>query len=81
MAMRVYTSEVKDDKTHFARVLSDCSFNMAMDWLENTLAKYGVKIGQIRKTDNGLFSITTTKKLQLCRTYYYDEARGLLLGE
>ena len=79
--MRVFTTECKDSVTGYAMVLSECSYNMACDWLERTLKKYGVWVYQT-KTRNNLTELWTMDKHMLeCRRFYYDENRGVLLGE
>ena len=84
--MRKFTVECKDDKTGYSMVLSECTYNMACDWLERTLKKYGVEICGVffnRKTGmTELYSGRPDKNgLNLCRKYFYDEERGYLLGE
>ena len=83
--MRVFTTECKDSITGYAMVLSECSYNMACDWLERTLAKYGVEICGMylnkEKQVVELYSSYIGNNSKLCRTYYYDEIRGVLLGE
>jgi hypothetical protein len=61
---------------------------MACDWLERTLKKYGVKIYDCRINSKTNFTELTTGKFserlgrfELCRRYFYDETRGILLGE
>lgn len=83
--MRIFYTEVKDNKTGLSMVLAECSYNMAMDWLERELAKYGVVIRHIGKIYHP-FELTTigTEKYntwEIMRTFYYDEERGYLLGE
>lgn len=84
--MRKFTTECKDDKTGYSMVLSECSYNMAVDWLERTLKKYGVEICGIswdqKRNLIELYSGRPDKNgLNLSRKYFYDEARGYLLGE
>lgn len=86
--MRKFMVECKDDKTGYSMVLSECTYNMACDWLERTLKKYGVEICRTEyniKTNLG--EIWTAKwsdrinNYEPCRKYFYDEERGYLLGE
>lgn len=84
--MRVFTTECKDNKTGYSMVLSDCTYNMACDWLERTLKKYGVEICGLHYDANTkmteFYSGRPDKNgLNLCRKYFYDENRGYLLGE
>ena len=83
--MRVFTAEVKDSVSGYAMILSECSYNMAMDWLEKTLRKYGAKITHAETVmqTNGMrvTLIQTAKNGKECRKYFYDEQRGVLLGE
>ena len=84
--MRVFQTECKDDKTRYSMVLSECSYNMAMDWLSRELKKYGSEITRTEKHTNGLMYIWTGKYFnptdyEFGRMFFYDEERGYLLGE
>jgi hypothetical protein len=85
--MRVFTTECKDTKTPYSMVLSECSYNMAMKWLHDTLWKYKVEICRCFMNDKGLMEIWTAKfddtinNYRPMRHYFYDEERGYLLGE
>lgn len=84
--MKVFTTECKDSKTGYSMVLSDCTYNMACDWLERTLKKYGVEIcGLHYDADTKMTEFYSGRpadgRLNLCRKYFYDENRGYLLGE
>lgn len=86
--MRKFTVECKDDKTGLSMVLSECSYNMAMDWLVHTLEKYDVDIYRCEYDINRKMQVIFTGKFshilgdfKPCRRYYYDEERGYLLGE
>lgn len=86
--MRKFTTECKDDKTGLSMVLSECSYNMAMDWLVKELEKYGVEIYRCeydyRKEMYVIFTGEFSHILadfKPCRRYFYDEERGYLLGE
>ena len=74
--------------TGYSMVLSECSYNMACDWLERTLAKYGVDIYDCKVDSKTGFTILRSGKyshilgdFKPCRKYFYDESRGVLLGE
>ena len=81
--MRVFQTECKDDKTGYSMVLSEASYNMAMDWLSKELAKYGYEITRTELHTNGLMYIwsNNVRSGASARMYYYDESRGYLLGE
>lgn len=84
--MRVFTTLCKDDKTGHQMILSECTYNMACDWLDNKCKKAGVEIcGLSSNRYTGLIELYTgkpdSKGLNLCRKYFYDEERGYLLGE
>ena len=75
--MRVFQTECKDDKTGYSMVLSECSYNMAMYWLEDMIKKLGHTSNiECHKEESGLIRIETSG-----RTFFYDEERGYLLGE
>ncbi len=90
--MRKFTTECKEDKYHYSMVLSEVSYDEAMDWLQRELEKYGHEIYRTEKHINGLMYIWTGKfeffKGDACcgqyvqhRMFYYDEDRGYLMGE
>lgn len=91
--MRHFMVECKDSKTGYSMVLSECSYNMACDWLSKEIGKYGVEIYRTEKhitDDTKLSDIweiwtgkfrTDTNDYEYCRRYFYDEERGYLLGE
>lgn len=79
--MKVFTTLCKDDKTGFQMILSECSYNMAMDWLDKKLKKTNMWIEQTRVRDGLTEILITDKHLLRGRTFYYDEERGYLLGE
>lgn len=86
--MKAFTTECKDSITNYAMILSECSYNMACDWLERTLKKYGVEIYDCRiNSKTGFMELATGKyssalgRFEPCRKYFYDEIRGYLLGE
>ena len=84
--MRKFMVSCIDNKTGYQMILSECTYNMACDWLEKELAKTGYEIGGVscnRETGfTELYSGKPTKdSLNLKRKYFYDEQRGYLLGE
>lgn len=81
--MRVFTTECKDSVTGYAMVLSECSYNMACDWLERTLKKYGRVVWDVNKYegDDLVYLRTGEHWGNLCRTFVYDESRGFLMGD
>lgn len=86
--MRKFTVECKDTKTGLSMVLSECSYNMACDWLAHTLKEYGVDIYNCEYDDKIGMTVLHTGKFshilgdfKPCRRYFYDEERGYLLGE
>lgn len=79
--MRVFKTECKDNKTGYSMILSECSYNMAMDWLEKELAKKDYGVSATYTMENGLIAIFTGVGMCSGRTFYYDEERGYLLGE
>ena len=83
--MRVFQTEAKDTKTGLSMVLSECSYNMAMDWLSRELKRYNVTIvaiGSMHIPYELKTIITQTIETgAYMRTFYYDEERGVLLGE
>lgn len=83
--MRKFKTATKDSKAGYEMILSECSYNMAMYWLERELDKYNVVIRYTEKTNypcNLTIIGTETKNVgAIMRTFYYDEERGYLLGE
>ena len=80
--MREFRTLCKDDKTGYQMILSECSYNMAMDWLEHKCAKNGCTLSTAKLYVSGLMAITVVDKdFTTVRTFYYDEERGYLLGE
>lgn len=85
--MRKYMVECTDRKTGLSMVLSECSYNIACDFLERELGKYRVDILDCRVSregkTKGMTRIRTIHSItkSLMRTFYYDEERGYLLGE
>ena len=79
--MRRFVVSCKDSKTGYEVILSECSYNMACDWLERELAKVGLWVEQARTRNNLVEILTVDKNLLRGRTFFYDESRGYLLGE
>ena len=95
--MRKFTVECKDTKTGLSMVLSECSYNMACDWLHRTLEEYGVEVfccetGKYKNIPVTIIHTGVPNRgidytgmpnmfYTLCRRYFYDEERGYLLGE
>lgn len=71
--MRRWYSTI-DNKTNMELIYSECSLNEVGYELEvvNRLQVYGC----VKNNNNGMYEITTKT-----RTFYYDEDRGMLLGE
>ena len=81
-------TECKDDQTGYSMVLSECSYNMACQWLHDTLWNQGVEICRVVPDNKtGFIELWTAKwddyinNYTPCRKYFYDEYRGYLLGE
>ena len=85
--MRRFMASCKDSKTGYSMVLSECSYNMAVQWLHDILWENGIEICRCFMNDKGLHEIWTAKfddhicNYVPCRHYFYDESRGYLLGE
>ena len=77
-----------DSKTKYELILSDCSYNVAMDWLQKDMAKYNVEVYKSEyDTERKLVVLYAGKfsyilnDYRLIRKFYYDDERGYLLGE
>lgn len=81
--MKEFRTSCKDSKTGYEMILSECSYNMAMNYLADRLSEVGYEIRNIAITKDGIKVITTNsiKVGVIGRTFYYDEGRGYLLGE
>ena len=86
--MRVFKVVCTDAITNYEMILSECSYNMACDWLERTLNKYGIEIYDCKvNSETGFMELAAGKfseslgEYKLTRRYFYDEIRGILLGE
>lgn len=78
--MKRHYSQV-DSVTGLEIVLSECSYNMAVEWLSNEMKQHGHIIWKARIED-GLTAIYTGEFTgNLNRKFFYDEERGYLLGE
>lgn len=75
--MRKFMVSCRDNRTGLFIVLSECTYNMACDWIEETVYGAGGKVcGTEYRPLDDLMEIRTT-----CRKFFYDEKRGYLLGE
>ena len=79
--MKIFTTQTKDNETRYSMVLSQCSFNMAVNWLERECVKAKARIGSVSRLKNGLIKIPTFSGDTPRRNFFYDEDRGYLLGE
>lgn len=84
--MREFKTACIDSVTKKAMVLSECTYNMACDWLERMLKKHELEICKvhydIKNNITELYSGHSTKdSLNLGKKYYYDETRGYLLSD
>lgn len=71
-----------DNKTGKELILSQCSYNLAMDWLQRTLNKEGMCINETVKYDNcACMTAVSIIDGSSGRIFYYDGERGYLLGE
>lgn len=93
--MRKFVTTCIDDKTGYTMVLSEASYNVAMDWLQKEAAKYDKEIFRTENngTDNMWIYVGTPKKDVNPMTgyedvwytnqvvFHYDESRGYLMKE
>lgn len=80
--MRVFTTLCKDNKTGYQMILSECSYNMAMDWLERKCLKNGCTFSTVQTYVYNLVAVAVLDRNGVpVRIFYYDEERGYLLGE
>lgn len=93
--MRKFTTYCKDEKTGYEMVLSECSMNMALDWLFDEMLKHNRDIyrteynfrthllqiwtGESHPGNNYLGQFEVHWTHQ--RMFFYDEERGYLLGD
>lgn len=92
--IRFMTSHI-DNKTGYEMVLSEASYNVAMDWLQREAEKYGKEIFRTENngTDDIWIYVGTPKKdinpmtgeVDVWYTnqvvFHYDESRGYLMQE
>ena len=79
--MRIFKTVCRDTKTGYEMILSECSYNMAMDWLQREMDKHGLFISRIEITKDYTRIYTEDGECVPGRKFYYDEGRGYLLGE
>lgn len=86
--MRIFETSCIDSKTGKEMVLSDVSYNMAMDWLDTERKKAGLEICRVfENIKTNMCEIWTCKWSDNINNYiptrhfYYDEERGYLLGD
>lgn len=72
--MKIFNSMCKDKITGMEMIAEECSFNMACLLLEN-------KMRNAKYLGCESMGVTTTKIKFNTRNFYYDEERGVLLGE
>ena len=91
--MRRFYNSCIDEKTGYEMVLSEASYNVAMDWLQKEADKYGKEI--FRTENNGTNDMWVyvgkpkkdvnpmTGEVDVWYTnqvvYHYDESRGYLM--
>lgn len=73
--MRVFTASCIDKETGYDVRLSECSYNMACDWL---MWKGYAEPLKVTTSSGGRFQ-TITFKVPENHTFVYDEERGFLL--
>lgn len=88
-----YVTQCKDNKTGLTLVLSEVSYNVALDWLQRKAEKYFrqifrcEKVGELMEISVGKPKVGAdyngweTKWYADIIKFYYDEDRGLLLEE
>lgn len=92
--MRNFTTLCVDEKTGYEMMLSDASYNVAMEWLQREVDKYGKEIFRTENngTDDMWIYVGTPKegldfngRPDVWYTnqviYHYDESRGYLMKE
>ncbi len=92
--MMEYVTQCKDNKTGLTLVLSEVSYNQAIDWLQRKAEKYFKEIFRCESIDTTrtVISVGTPKHdfdfngnptvwYTNIIKFYYDEERGLLLEE
>ena len=83
--MRKFVTTCIDEKTGYTMVLSEVSFNQAMDWLQREAEKYDKEVYRHEVDLNGLnhfwaghFNEQTMDYDHVVK-FYYDEDRGYLM--
>lgn len=79
--MREFKTSCVDSITGFEMILSDCSYNMAIDWLERDCKKHCIRPYKAKKVNDLIVIYTTDNYFRDSRKFFYDEKRGYLLGE
>lgn len=94
--MRKFVTTCIDDVTGHTMVLSEVSYNVAMEWLQREAEKYGKEIFRIETEDDNLMTIYTGEPRIGCDgkwytndekwytnivKFFYDEMRGYLMEE
>jgi len=71
-----------DTLTGCELLLSDASYNMACDWLENWFKRWNWEILEAKQGEIKSRKVTIIKsgKGKQIRNFYYDEERGYLLA-
>lgn len=91
--MRKFVTTCIDKETGYTMILSEASYNVAMDWLQREVQKYGREIFRTENngTDDMWIYVGTPKKDVNPMTgetdvwyankvvYHYDESRGYLM--
>lgn len=81
--MRKFDISCRDALTGYEMILSECSYNMACDWLSQELDKLGMEVYQCAYNGSTDMYELNTRDNECVpgRKFYYDETRGYLLGE
>ena len=80
--MRKFMYCCKDIETGHEMILSECTYNQAMSWLDEILAKHDMTCDCRKNDTTGFIDVHIWDKCGTpCRTFYYDEKRGYLLGQ
>lgn len=80
--MKIMTTSCTDNITGFMILATDCSYNIAMDWLETEFFKYDIDIVDCKiDSITGYTKIRTVQYGHESDNYYYDEIRGYLLRD
>lgn len=93
--MMKFVTTCIDEKTHYTMVLSEVSYNVAMDWLQREADKYGKEIFRtenngtndmwiyVGKPKKGINPMTGYEDVWYTNQaiFHYDESRGYLMVE